>query len=131
MPDTSQDVTGHLGHLGTLLSHVQASSISQHHQTLFLCTAFQPLCPKPVALHGVSVTKVQDPSLSHVEPPSIGLWPFIQPVQVPLQGLSTLQKVNTSPQLGVISKLTEGALNSLINKILKMAPTLTPGEHHL
>ncbi|PKU41591.1 hypothetical protein llap_8090 [Limosa lapponica baueri] len=40
--------------------------------------------------------------------------PSIQPVQIPLQGLSTLQQVNTPTQLGVICKFTEGALDPLI-----------------
>ena len=47
--DTSQDAIGLLGHLDTLLPH------DQHAQVLFLQTAFQSLCPKPVALHGVAV----------------------------------------------------------------------------
>jgi len=53
--DTSQNVIGLLGHLVTLLAYVQPS-VNQQSQILFLCTAFQPLSPKPVALHAV-VTK--------------------------------------------------------------------------
>jgi len=52
--DTSQNASGLLGHLGTLLAHVQ-SSVNQHPQVRFLYTVFQPLCPKPVALPGVIV----------------------------------------------------------------------------
>ena len=51
--DTNQDATGFLGHLGTLLAHVQPS-IDQHAQVHFFHTVFQPLCPKPVALPGVN-----------------------------------------------------------------------------
>ena len=40
--DTNQDAIGLLGHLSTLLAHVQAS-INQHSQISFLCAAFQPL----------------------------------------------------------------------------------------
>jgi len=74
---------------------------------------------KPVALHGVVVTQVQDPALGPVEAHTVGLGPLIQPVQIPLQSLPTLKQINTSVQLGVICKLTEGALNSFIHIIDK------------
>ncbi|KAK4824378.1 hypothetical protein QYF61_014038 [Mycteria americana] len=77
--DTSQDAIGLLGYLGTLLAHIQPAA------------AFQPLFPKPVALHGVVVTQVQSPP--------------------------TLKQINTSAQLGVICKLT--ALDPLIQIIDK------------
>ncbi|KAK4815167.1 hypothetical protein QYF61_017663 [Mycteria americana] len=111
--DTSQDAIGFLGHLGTLLAHIQAA-VDQHPHVLFRRAAFQPLFPKPVALHGVVVTQVQDPALGLVEPHTIDLGPSIQLVQVPLQSLPTLKQINTPTQLGVICKLTEGALNPLI-----------------
>ncbi|KAK4831627.1 hypothetical protein QYF61_018567 [Mycteria americana] len=78
--NTSQNAIGFLGHLGTPLAHVQPA-VNQHSQVLFPRAAFQPLFPKPVALHGVVVTQVQDPALSLVEPHTIGLSPSIQPVQ--------------------------------------------------
>ncbi|KAK4818609.1 hypothetical protein QYF61_016580 [Mycteria americana] len=80
---------------------------------------FQPLFPKPVALHGVAVAQVQDLALGLVKPHTIDLGPSIQPVQVPLQSLRTLQQINTPTQLGVICKLTEGALNPFIQIIDK------------
>ncbi|KAK4828478.1 hypothetical protein QYF61_026703 [Mycteria americana] len=107
IPDTSQDAVGLLGHLGTLLAHIQPA-IDQHPQVLFHEAAFQPLFPKPVALHAVVVTQVQDLALGLVEPHTIGLGPLIQPVQI-----------NTPTQLGVICKLTEGALNPLVQIIDK------------
>ncbi|KAK4818569.1 hypothetical protein QYF61_014705 [Mycteria americana] len=110
IPDTSQDAIGFLGHLGTLLAHIQAA-VDQHPQVLLCQAAFQPLFPTPVALHGVAVAQVQDPTLGLVEPHTIDLGPWIQPVQVPLQSLPTLQQINTAAQLGVICKLTEGALD--------------------
>ncbi|KAK4818195.1 hypothetical protein QYF61_008579 [Mycteria americana] len=84
VPDTSQDAIGLLDHLGTLLAHIQPA-IDQHSQALLCWSAFQPLFPKPIALHGVVVTQVQDPTLSLVEPHTIGLSPLIQPVQIPLR----------------------------------------------
>ncbi|KAK4810598.1 hypothetical protein QYF61_007335 [Mycteria americana] len=111
--DTSQDAIGLLGHLGTLLAHIQAA-VNQHPQVLPCWAAFQPLFPRPVALHGVVVKQVQDPALSLVEPHTIDLGPSIQPVQVPLQSLPPLKQINTPAQLGVICKFTEGALDPLI-----------------
>ncbi|KAK4815370.1 hypothetical protein QYF61_001358 [Mycteria americana] len=117
-PDTSQDAVGFLGHLGTLPAHVQPA-VNQHPQVLFCQAAFQPLFPKPVALHGVVVTQVHDLALGLVKPHTIDLGPSIQPVQIPLQSLPTLEQIDTPAQLGVICKLTEGALNSLIQIIDK------------
>ncbi|KAK4816265.1 hypothetical protein QYF61_014337 [Mycteria americana] len=116
--DTSQDAIGFLGHLGTLLAHIQAA-VNQHTQVLLCWAAFQPLFPKPVALHGVAVAQVQDLALGLVEPHTIGPSPSIQPVQVPLQSLPTLQQINTPAQLGVICKLTEGALDPFVHIIDK------------
>ncbi|PKU44339.1 integral membrane protein dgcr2 idd [Limosa lapponica baueri] len=79
--------------------------------------SLQPLFPKPVALHGVVVTQVQDPALGLVEPHTIGLGPSIQPIQILLKSLPTLQQINTPTQLGVICKLTEGALDALVQII--------------
>ncbi|KAK4829125.1 hypothetical protein QYF61_002204 [Mycteria americana] len=116
--DTSQDAIGFLGHLGTLLAHIQAA-VDQHPQVLFCLAAFQPLFPKPVALHGVAVAQVQDLALGLVEPHTIDLGPWIQPVQVPLQSLPTLKQINTPTQLGVTCKLTEGALDPFVQIIDK------------
>ncbi|KAK4820465.1 LOW QUALITY PROTEIN: hypothetical protein QYF61_027747 [Mycteria americana] len=116
--DTSQDAIGFFGHLGTLPAHIQLA-VDQHPQVLFHQAAFQPLFPKPVALHGVVVTQVQDPALSLVEPHTVGLGPSIQPVQVPLQSLPLLKQINTPTQLGVVCKLAEGALDPFVQIIDK------------
>ncbi|KAK4821042.1 hypothetical protein QYF61_012222 [Mycteria americana] len=116
--DTSQDAIGFLGHLGTLLAHIQAA-VNKHPQVLLCQAAFQPLFPKPVVLHGVAVAQVQDLALGLVEPHTIGPSPSTQPVQVPLQSLPTLQQINTPTQLGVICKLTEGALDPFVQIIDK------------
>ncbi|KAK4825630.1 hypothetical protein QYF61_001415 [Mycteria americana] len=116
--DTGQDAIGLLGRLGTLLAHIQAA-VNQHPQVLLCWAAFQPLFPKPVALHGVAVAQVQDLALGLVKPHTIHPSPSIQPVQVPLQSLPTLQQINTPTQLGVVCKLTEGALDPLVQIIDK------------
>jgi len=54
------------------------------------------------------MTKVQDPALDLVKAHTSGLSPLIQPVQIPLQGLSAFRQMDTSSQLDVICKLTEG-----------------------
>ncbi|KAK4816771.1 hypothetical protein QYF61_022769, partial [Mycteria americana] len=54
--DTGQDAIGLLGRLGTLLAHIQAA-VNKHPQVLLCQAAFQPLFPKPVALHGVAVAQ--------------------------------------------------------------------------
>ncbi|KAK4830880.1 hypothetical protein QYF61_013809 [Mycteria americana] len=118
IPDTSQDAIGFLGHLGTLLAHIQPA-VNQHPQVLLCWAAFQPLFPKPVALHRGAVAQVQDPTLGLVEPHTIDLGPSIQPVQVPLQSLPPLKQINTPTQLGVLCKLTEGALDPLVQIIDK------------
>ncbi|KAK4810503.1 hypothetical protein QYF61_004283 [Mycteria americana] len=116
--DTSQDAIGFLGHLGTLLAHIQPA-VNQHPQVLLCQAAFQPLFPKPVALHGIAVAQVQDLALGLVKPHTIGLGPSIQPVQIPLWSLPPLKQINTPTQLGVICKLTEGALDPFIQIIDK------------
>ncbi|KAK4825916.1 hypothetical protein QYF61_003411 [Mycteria americana] len=116
--DTSQDAIGFLGHLGTLLAHIQAA-VNQHPQVLLCQAAFQPLFPKPVALHGVVVAQVKPLALGLVKPHTIDLSPSIQPVQVPLQSLPTLQQINTPTQLAVICKLAESALDPFVQIIDK------------
>ncbi|KAK4825514.1 hypothetical protein QYF61_000027, partial [Mycteria americana] len=116
--DTSQDAIGFLGHLGTLLAHIQPA-VNQHPQVLLCQAAFQPLFPKPAALHGVAVAQVQDLALGLVKPHTIHPSPSIQPVQVPLQSLPTLQQINTPTQLGVICKLTESTLDPFVQIIDK------------
>ncbi|KAK4825597.1 hypothetical protein QYF61_000686 [Mycteria americana] len=81
--DTSQDAFGFLGHLGTLMAHIQLA-VNQHPQVLLCLAAFQPLFPKPIALHGVAVAQVQDLALGLVKPHTIDVGPSIQPVQIPL-----------------------------------------------
>ncbi|KAK4815578.1 hypothetical protein QYF61_004095, partial [Mycteria americana] len=116
--DTSQDAIGFLGHLGTLLAHIQAA-VDQNSQVLPCWAALQPVFPKPVALHGVAVAQLQDLALGLVEPHTIDLGPPIQPVQVPLQSLPTLKQINTPAQHGVVCKLTEGALDPFFQNIDK------------
>ncbi|KAK4821248.1 hypothetical protein QYF61_016547 [Mycteria americana] len=129
IPDTSQDAVGFLGHLGTLLAHIQAA-VNQHPQVLLCRAAFQPLFPKPVALHGVAVAQVQDLTLGLVEPHTIDLGPSIQPVRIPLQSLPTLKHINTPAQFGVICNLLRAhsipSSRSLIKILNRTGPKTEP-----
>ena len=55
-----------LGHLGTLLMWVQPA-VDQYTHVLFSWATFHPLFPKPMPLHEVIMTHVQDPALSPVD----------------------------------------------------------------
>ncbi|PKU44316.1 hypothetical protein llap_5368 [Limosa lapponica baueri] len=77
IPDTGQDALDLLDHLGTLLAHIRPAVDQQSH-VLFHRAALQPLFPKPVALHGVVVTQVQDLALGFDESYTIGFGPSIQ-----------------------------------------------------
>lgn len=78
---------------------------------LFGWVAFQPLLPSSCE---VLVTQVQHLALILVETRTIGLSPPFHAVQIPLQ---SLQQINTPAQLGVICKLTPGAVNPFIQII--------------
>ena len=73
------------------------------------------------------MAKVQDLALGLAELHPTGLSQKIQPVQIP----PTSRQIDTSFQLGVVCRLTEVELNSLV-KILNRTDTNTdPEEHHL
>ncbi|KAK4826403.1 hypothetical protein QYF61_008690 [Mycteria americana] len=88
-----------------------------------LQTLHQLRCPSLDTLQHLNVSLVvrgpklntvfEDPALGLVEPHTIGPSPSIQPVQVPLWSLPTLKQINAPAQLGVVCKLTEGALDPL------------------
>jgi len=65
------------------------------------------------------VTEVQDLAFGLLEPYTVALGPSIQPVQIPLQSLPTLEQIDTPAQLGVICRLTEGARDALFHTIDK------------
>ena len=58
---------------------------------------------------------MQDLACGFVEPHEAHLSPLLKPFQVPLDGIPSLWCVNCTPQLGVISKLTEGALDPTVS----------------
>ena len=83
IPDPSQNAIGLLGHLGTLLAHIQLT-VHQYPKVPFHQAAFQPLLIKPVGLLGVVVTKMQDPILGPTETHTVCLGPSIHSILIPL-----------------------------------------------
>ncbi|PKU41108.1 hypothetical protein llap_8578 [Limosa lapponica baueri] len=101
--DAGQDVVGFLGCQCTLLAHVEVL-IHQHPQVLLLRAALQPFSAQPVFVPGIAIV------LGFVELHEVSMGPPLKPVQVPLDGIPSLMRVNHATQLGVIGKLAEGAL---------------------
>ncbi|KAK4825912.1 hypothetical protein QYF61_003407 [Mycteria americana] len=107
--DTSQDAIGFLGHLGTLLAHIQPA-VNQHSQVLFCQAAFQPLFPNCM---GLLWPKCRTQHLA-----LLNLIQFALVHRSSLSSLPTLKQINTPTHLSVICKL-ESALNPLVQIIDK------------
>ncbi|RMC21926.1 hypothetical protein DUI87_02797 [Hirundo rustica rustica] len=118
IPDTGQDAIGLLGHLGTLLAHVQPAA-DQYPQVPFLLGTVQPHHPQPITLQGVIVAKVQDSSLGLIKLHLARLCPSIQPFQISLKSHPTFQQIDTRSQLTVICKFTDERFNTHIHVINK------------
>ncbi|RMC12585.1 hypothetical protein DUI87_10107 [Hirundo rustica rustica] len=117
IPDPGQDAIGPLGHLGTLLAHVQL--LSPAPPGPFPPGTVQPHRPQPVTLQGVIVAKVQDSALGLIKLHLVRLCPSIQPFQISLQSPPTFQQIDTCSQLSVIRKFTNQRFNTLIHAINK------------
>ncbi|KAK4808149.1 hypothetical protein QYF61_000129 [Mycteria americana] len=100
-----QDTVGFLGCKCTLLGHVELliNNIPK--------PAFNPFSAQPVFVLGIALTHVQDLALGLIELHDVCTGPPLKPVKVPLDGIPSLQCVDCTTQLGVVSKLAEGALN--------------------
>ncbi|KAK4815356.1 hypothetical protein QYF61_001344 [Mycteria americana] len=111
-----QDTVGFLGYECTLQAHVQLF-IHQYSKVLLCRAALNPFIPHPVLIPGVALTQVKDLALGLVEPHEVHMDPLLELVQVPLNGILSLRRVNRTTQLGVICKLAEGALNPTVSVI--------------
>ncbi|GAB0183112.1 cAMP-dependent protein kinase inhibitor alpha [Grus japonensis] len=107
-------MVGFLGCKRTLLAHVELL-INQYPQVLLLRAAFNSFFTQPVVLLGIEPTHVQDLALGLVELHEVHIGPPLQPVKVPLDGIPSLQRVNHTTQLGVVSNLAEGALDPTVH----------------
>lgn len=104
--------------LGT--SGLMSSLCHQHCQGPSCCL---PASLPSLELQGVVVTQGQDLAFGLVVPHTLGLGPWLQPVQIPLQSLPDLQKINSPTQLGVICQLHEVALMPLARSPLRPRTT--------
>ena len=68
---------------------------------------------------------MQDPALGLVEPHAAGMVPPLQVIQVPLDAIPSLRRVDCSTQLGVTGKLAEGALDPAVS-LMKMLNSTGP-----
>ncbi|KAK4813810.1 hypothetical protein QYF61_026414, partial [Mycteria americana] len=109
-------MVGFLGCKRTLLAHVQLF-VHQYPQVLFRRATLDHIIPQPVLKPRIAPTQVQNVALGLVEPHEVHTGPLLELVQVPLDGILSLRRVNCTTQLGVVSKLAEGALNLTVNVI--------------
>ena len=107
------------------------------------CPAVHPPVPPSPSLQGCSQSfhrpacidtrGCRDPgaglALGLVEPHEVHMGPFLDLVQVPLNGIPSLRCVNRTTQLGVICKFAEGALDptmSLMKILNSTGPNTDP-----
>ena len=63
----------------------------------------------------IALDQKQDLALGLVELHEVHTSLTLKPVQVPLDGIPSLQHVDGTTQLGVINKLVEGTLNLIVH----------------
>ncbi|PKU47710.1 hypothetical protein llap_1990 [Limosa lapponica baueri] len=95
------------------MAHVELL-VQQHSQVLLLRAALNPSSAQPVFVPGIAMTRVQDLALGLVELHEVRTGPPLTPVQVPLDGIPSLQCIDHAIQLDVISKLAEDARNPTV-----------------
>lgn len=130
-----QDIN-HLCRKGTVLAHVQFG-IQKDTQVLFCNTAFQIGDLQHILVCGIVPYKVQDLALFIVELHRVPVSPFVQLVEVPLDGSATLWFVNHSSKFFVTSRLAEGThsvpssrpLLKTLNKVSYCIPVILYSSH--
>ena len=108
-----QDTVGILGCKRTFVTHVELV-FHQYPQVLLCRDALNPFIPQPILTQGVAPACVQDLALGLVGPHEVHKCPLLELVQVPLDGILSLRRVDCTTQLGVICKLAEGALDPAV-----------------
>ena len=67
-----------------------------------LCRAsLKEIITQSVSTLGIALTQLQHPALGLIEPHYVHIGPLLQPVQVPLDGFPSFQRINCTTQLGV------------------------------
>jgi len=108
--DAAQDTVGLLGCKRTSVAYLQLF-IHQYPQVLLSRAALNPFTPSTsVLILRIAPTQVQDLAHGLIEPHEVHADPILQIVQVSLDEIPS-RRVNCTTQLGVISKLAEGALD--------------------
>ena len=91
--DAAQGTVGLLGCECMLPGHVELL-VYQHPQVLLLRAALNPFSAQPVSVLGIAPTQVQDLALGLVEPHEVHTGPPLQAVQVPLDGIPSIPRVD-------------------------------------
>lgn len=73
--------------------------------------------PQLVLVVEVASIQVEELALEFIELHEVLLSPLLKPVWVPLDGIPSLVCVDSTPQLSVISKLSEDAFDPTVNVI--------------
>ena len=84
-------------------------------QVFFSRTALNPFILQFILVMRVVSTQVQDFALGFVGPHEVHLGLLLKTVWVPLNAIPSLWCVDCTSQLGVISKLAEGAFDPTVN----------------
>ncbi|GAB0207835.1 adenomatous polyposis coli protein-like [Grus japonensis] len=81
--------------------------------------ALQPLLSQSILVSGTTLSQVKNLVFVSVKIYATDDCPMLQSIQIPLQGLLSLERVNSTSQFGIISKLANDAFNSCIQIIDK------------
>jgi len=112
--DTAQGMVAFLGCERTLPRHIELL-VNQHPQVLLFRAALNPFTAQPVFVLVIAPTQVQDLAFGLAELHEVLTSLPLKPVQVPLDGIPSLQHFDPITQLGVAGKLAEGALNPTVH----------------
>lgn len=96
--------------------------IKQYPQVLLLKAALRLFPTQFVFLLGIVPTHLQDLAVRPIEFHEVCMSPLLKPIQVPLDGTSSLQCVSHITQFGVVSRLADGAFSLTVlvtNKDIK------------
>lgn len=110
--DADQDMVGILN-CCTLLGHAELL-VHQLPQVLLLRTVPNSFSAQPLLVLGTAPTQVQHLTLGLVDLHGLHMGAPLKPIQVSLHSILSLQHVNSTTKLGVISKFTEQALNPTV-----------------
>ena len=91
--------------------------------------ALNPSSAQPVLVFGIAPTHGQDLGLGFAEAHEVCTGPLLKPVQVPLDGVPSLQPVDHTTSLGVVSKLAEVAFNPTVLSPTKMLNSTDPSTN--